>query len=109
MLIEKNELIDVIMGNEQFTKWQKEEIVECIKCCETQEQEIVKYLKWNAINLEPNTYERLIVLCSDGHVKFSRYYKGIFLDIEYSDMIRDKEIKNVVQWITLQNLLNMIK
>ena len=33
MLIEKEELLDIILGNEQFTKWQKEEIMECINCC----------------------------------------------------------------------------
>ena len=33
MLIDKNELLDIILGNEQFTKLQKEEIIECINCC----------------------------------------------------------------------------
>lgn len=111
MLIEKNELIDIIMGNEQFTKWQKEEIIECIGCCEMYDsnKQPNKYLKWNNINIEPITYERLIVLCLDGFIKFSRYYKGMFFDIEANDNIKDKSIKNVVKWITLQSFLDVIK
>ena len=73
------------------------------------EQSTIEQPQWNDVFTIPTTYERLIVLCSDSYVKFSRYYKGMFLDIEYSDMIRDKEIKNVSKWIELQSLLNTIK
>ena len=44
MLIDKNELLDIILGNEQFTKWQKEEIMECINCCKMYNE--VKQPQW---------------------------------------------------------------
>lgn len=33
MLIDKNELLDIIRGNEELTRWQKEEVIECVNVC----------------------------------------------------------------------------
>lgn len=103
MLINKDELINNVKAPSIYDI----NITDFISIIE--EQPIINQPLWNYINIKPTTYERLLVLCSDGRVKFSRYYKGTFLDIEHSDMIKDKEIKNATKWITLQSLLNTIK
>ena len=40
-LINSNELIDIIKGNEEFTDWQKEEIKECIDACDVIQENIL--------------------------------------------------------------------
>ena len=33
MLIDKNELLDMVRGNEGLSRWQKEEVIKCIDFC----------------------------------------------------------------------------
>lgn len=83
MLIDKNELLDIIRGNEELTRWQKEEVIKCVNTCVMYKQPTLN--KWISIEDKlPIEY-----LCSDGEydpsdtvlcqlrngtMKFSRYW-----------------------------------